>query len=93
MCGPPTLRVANYAANLRRLGYTDQDLAGSGSDALIDALTAHGDAATVAAGLTAHLEAGANQVGMYPLGFDPIATLRGVADAFFAVHTPSPPGA
>lgn len=92
--GPPgqALRVANYAANLRRLGYTDQDLAGSGSDALIDALTAHGDAATVAARLTAHLEAGANQVGVYPLGDDPVAVLCGVADAFFAAHTPSRPG-
>ncbi|MGW6334923.1 TIGR03620 family F420-dependent LLM class oxidoreductase [Nocardia rhamnosiphila] len=93
--GPPgqALRVANYAANLRRLGYTDQDLAGSGSDALIDALTAHGDTATVAAGLLAHLEAGANQVGVYPLGADPVATLRGVADAFFAAHRPPGPDA
>lgn len=82
--GPPgqSLRVANYAGNLRRLGYTDHDLAGSGSDALIDALTAYGDAATVAAGLTAHLDAGADHVGVYPLGADPIAVLRGVAEAF-----------
>ncbi|MGW5382610.1 TIGR03620 family F420-dependent LLM class oxidoreductase [Nocardia sp. NPDC003963] len=88
--GPPgqALGVANYANNLRRLGCTDADLADSGSDELIDALTAHGDPATVAARLTAHLDAGADHVGVYPLGADPITTLLGVAEAFPGAHTP-----
>jgi hypothetical protein len=34
----PYLGLANYTANLRRLGWTDEDLSGGGSDALIDAL-------------------------------------------------------
>lgn len=85
---PPgtALGVANYATNLRRLGFTEDDLAGAGSDRLIDALVAHGDPATVAKRLLAHRAAGADQVGIYPLGDDPIATLRTVADAVFSQH-------
>ncbi|MFD2420749.1 TIGR03620 family F420-dependent LLM class oxidoreductase [Amycolatopsis pigmentata] len=80
---PPgtALNVTNYAANFRRLGFTDRDLANSGSDRLIDALVRHGDPATVASGLFAHLDAGADHVGVYPVGDDPIAILRGVAGA------------
>ncbi|NBH08491.1 LLM class F420-dependent oxidoreductase, partial [Amycolatopsis sp. SID8362] len=84
---PPgtALAVTNYASNLRRLGYTDDDLSGGGSDRLIDALVAHGDPATVAARLLAHRDAGADQVGVYPLGDEPVATLLAVADAVQAV--------
>lgn len=80
---PPgtALGVTNYASNLRRLGFTDDDLADAGSDRLIDALVAHGDPATVATRLLAHRAAGADQVGIYPLGGDPIATLTAVAEA------------
>ncbi|WP_109526476.1 MULTISPECIES: TIGR03620 family F420-dependent LLM class oxidoreductase [Nocardia] len=83
--GPPgtALQVVNYANNLRRLGFTDADLVGTGSDAVIDALAIHGDPATTAAGLIAHLDAGANHVGVYPLGNDPIGTLRTIAAAVF----------
>jgi probable F420-dependent oxidoreductase len=80
---PPgtALGVTNYAANLRRLGFTDDDFAGNGSDRLLDALVAHGDPATVATRLLAHRTEGADHVGVYPLGDDPIATLRAVARA------------
>ncbi|GHE83801.1 LLM class F420-dependent oxidoreductase [Amycolatopsis deserti] len=84
---PPgtALGITNYANNLRRLGYTDDDLAHTGSDRLIDALVAHGDPATVATKLLAHRDAGADHVGVYPLGDDPIATLLAVAEAVHAV--------
>ena len=80
---PPgtALQVTNYAANLRRLGFTEEDLAGAGSDRLIDALVLHGGAGAIAAGVREHLAAGADHVGIYPLGEDLIATLRGVAEA------------
>jgi probable F420-dependent oxidoreductase len=58
----PYLHLANYIANLKRLGWSDADLEPDGSDALIDALVVHGDTRTVAAGLVAHLDAGANHV-------------------------------
>lgn len=86
---PPgmALGVTNYANNLRRLGYTEDDLAHTGSDRLIDALVAHGASATVATRLLAHRAAGADHVGVYPLGDDPIATLLAVAEAVHAVKT------
>ncbi|HUC22080.1 MAG TPA: LLM class F420-dependent oxidoreductase [Streptosporangiaceae bacterium] len=64
----PYLHLVNYTSNLRRLGFSDEDLAvppdstSGGSDRLIDALVAHGSAAAVAAQLTRHLEAGADHV-------------------------------
>src|ERR1039457_7350250 len=58
----PYLGLANYTANLRRLGWTDADLSGGGSDALIDALVAHGTADEVAVQLTGHFDAGADYV-------------------------------
>ncbi len=58
----PYLGLVNYTSNLRRLGYTDEDLADGGSDRLIDALVAHGSPDQVAARLTAHLAAGADHV-------------------------------
>jgi probable F420-dependent oxidoreductase len=58
----PYLGLRNYTANLRRLGFTDQDLADGGSDRLVDALVAQGSAEQVAARLRAHLTAGADHV-------------------------------
>ncbi len=39
------LGLVNYPANLRRLGFTDEDLAGRGSDRLVDAVIARGTVA------------------------------------------------
>ena len=78
----PYLGLANYTANLRRLGWTDADLSGGGSDALIDALVAHGSAAQVAARLTEHLDAGADHVSIQLLtapGADPADGYRELA--------------
>ena len=80
----PYLGLANYTANLRRLGWTDADLIGGGSDALIDALVAHGSAAQVAARLTEHLDAGADHVSIQlltPPGAGPDEGYRELAGA------------
>lgn len=61
------LGLPNYVNNVRALGYSDQDLDGAGSDALVDALIAWGDAPTVAARIQAHLDAGADHVAVHPL--------------------------
>ena len=58
----PYLHLLNYTSNLRRLGFTDEDLADGGSERLIDALVAHGTAQQVAALLDEHLAAGADHV-------------------------------
>jgi probable F420-dependent oxidoreductase len=77
------LGLRNYTTNFRALGFTDADLADGGSDRLVDALVAHGDAAAVAARLTAHLDAGADHVcaQVLPAGDDPLPALRELAGA------------
>ena len=73
------LGLSNYVANLRKLGFTDEDLEGEGSDRLVDALALHGDAATIARGLAVHLEAGADQVIVQVLNEDPWPAYEAVA--------------
>jgi probable F420-dependent oxidoreductase len=58
----PYLGLVNYTSNLRRLGWGDEDLSDDGSDALIDALVAHGSGKDVAARLGEHFAAGADHV-------------------------------
>ncbi|WP_372661012.1 TIGR03620 family F420-dependent LLM class oxidoreductase [Amycolatopsis kentuckyensis] len=77
----PMLGIANYANNLRRIGYTDEDLTDPFDDRLIDALVLHGDATAVAAGIDAELAAGANNVGLHAMGADAIGVLRAIAEA------------
>jgi probable F420-dependent oxidoreductase len=56
------LALPNYVNNLRRLGWDDADLAGDGSDRLIDAVIAWGDVDAIVRRVRAHLDAGADQV-------------------------------
>jgi probable F420-dependent oxidoreductase len=80
----PYLGLINYTTNLRRLGWGDDDLSGGGSDALIDALVAHGTVGEVAARLTEHLDAGADHVCLQLLtapGADPLDAYRQLAQA------------
>ena len=62
------LQIENYKRNLMWMGFTEDDIANGGSDRLIDALVAHGDAETVVAKLREHLDAGADQVAIQALG-------------------------
>ncbi|WP_243659022.1 TIGR03620 family F420-dependent LLM class oxidoreductase [Tamaricihabitans halophyticus] len=55
------VQVSGYPANLRRMGFTDDDIAGT-SDRLLDGLVAWGDVDMVAARVRQHLDAGADQV-------------------------------
>jgi probable F420-dependent oxidoreductase len=61
------LRLANYANNLRRLGFPDDELANGGSDRLVDTICAWGDVEAVAARVRAHLDAGADHVAVQVL--------------------------
>jgi probable F420-dependent oxidoreductase len=56
------LALPNYANNLRRLGWGDEDLAGTGSDRLIDAVIVCGDVDAIVGRVRAHLDAGADNV-------------------------------
>ena len=88
------LRLPNYAHNLRRLGWSEEDLQGGGTDALVDAVVLHGGIADVAAGVRAHLAGGADHVCIQPLtaagAFDRDALER-LAPALHATPTSDPP--
>jgi len=55
------LRLDNYANNLRRLGWPEDDLAGP-SDRLVDAIVAWGPLERIADRVRAHLRGGADHV-------------------------------
>jgi probable F420-dependent oxidoreductase len=61
------LSLENYTNNLRRFGFGDDDLAGGGSDRLLDALVAWGDADAIRGRVSEHLAAGADHVCIQPL--------------------------
>jgi probable F420-dependent oxidoreductase len=78
----PYLGRSNYVNNLLRNGYGEADVADGGSDRLIDDLVPHGSPETVAAGLGAHLAAGADHVAIQVLpatGEGPMPGLRALA--------------
>ena len=62
------LKLPNYTNNLRWLGFGEDDLAGGGSDALVDALVAWGDEEAIRGRVVEHLEAGADHVCIQPVG-------------------------
>ncbi len=74
------LRLENYANSLRRLGWSDADIADP-SDGLVDAIVAHGDLAAIAARLRTHLDGGADHVCVQVLNEDPLPALRELARA------------
>ena len=76
------LRMPNYRASWLEEGFDETDLAGEGSDRLVDGLVAWGDAETVAARVRAHLDAGADHVCMQPVApeiAEGLAALRALA--------------
>jgi probable F420-dependent oxidoreductase len=64
------LQTENYARNLKRMGWTDADLRGRGSDAIIDAVVAWGDVDRIAVRVRQHLDAGADHVCVQVVGED-----------------------
>ncbi|GAS93798.1 uncharacterized protein RMCC_0764 [Mycolicibacterium canariasense] len=70
----PYLGLRNYTNNLLRHGFTEADIAEAGSDALIDALVAHGCPETIYTKIDEHLSAGADHVGIQVLAADPTAS-------------------
>lgn len=77
------LRMENYVRTMQRGGFTDHDIADGGSDELVDRIVVHGDAATLATGIRAHLDAGADHVcvQVQPSAGDPVPALRAIAAA------------
>lgn len=61
------LGLPNYANNLKRLGYTDDDIGNGGSDRLVDAIVAWGDVDAIVKRVRAHQAAGATHVSLQVL--------------------------
>lgn len=78
--------AVNYRNNFRRMGFGEDDLAGDGSDRIVDALIAHGTPAGVRARIGEHLAAGADHVAVQvltPPGGDPLPGYRALAAELF----------
>ena len=73
------LALENYSNNLRRLGWSEADLADAGSEQLIDAIVASGDAGAIAERVAAQHAAGADHVCLQVLGGDSLVQLRAIA--------------
>jgi probable F420-dependent oxidoreductase len=79
------LDLDNYTNNLRRLGWTDRDLAEGGSDKLVDAIVAWGGTAAIKSRIEEHRRRGADHVCLQVLRADlaspPTADLDRIAKA------------
>ena len=62
------LGLSNYTNNLLALGFSEEDVAGGGSDRLIDAVVPHGTPDALAGIAAAHLDAGADHVALQVVG-------------------------
>jgi probable F420-dependent oxidoreductase len=87
----------NYANNLRRLGWSEEDVAGSGSDRLLDAVVVQGDVGAIVGRVREHLDAGADLVCVQLRAPDPgDLSLAGYGELRAAlgdlVGEPGPPG-
>jgi probable F420-dependent oxidoreductase len=67
------LGLPNYVNNLKRLGFTDDDIASGGSDRLVDAIVAWGDVGALVERVRAHHDAGADHVCVQVLDPNPQA--------------------
>jgi probable F420-dependent oxidoreductase len=80
------LQLPNYANNLRRLGWSDEDVSGGGSDRLLGAVVAQGSVEAIAGRVRAHLEAGADHVCVQLRSGDPRDTcVEGYRELFAAL--------
>jgi probable F420-dependent oxidoreductase len=62
------LRAPNYVNNLKRFGFTDDDIADGGSERLVDAIVATGAVEAAAKRVQQHFDAGASHVSVQVLG-------------------------
>ena len=65
------LNSAYNIAKFRRLGYSEEDIADGGSDRLVDDLVFWGDLDRIVPKLHAHIDAGADHVGVQVIGIEP----------------------
>ena len=79
----------NYTNNLHRFGLGDEDIAGGGSDRLIEAVVPHGSPDVVAAAIRSHLDAGADHVCLQAAGIRGVPREEWTALAARLINSPS----
>jgi probable F420-dependent oxidoreductase len=62
------LGLGNYTRNVRRHGFSEEDVADGGSDRLIDSVVPHGSADDIATAARQHRDAGADHVCLQTVG-------------------------
>jgi probable F420-dependent oxidoreductase len=81
----PYLTLPNYARNWLRHGFERRDLEDGGSDRLVDAIVAWGQADAIATRVRAHIDAGADHVALHVISEDrrraPRAQWQALAEA------------
>jgi probable F420-dependent oxidoreductase len=82
-------------AKYRRLGYAEDEIAGGGSDRIVDDMVFWGDLDTIAKKLHAHVEAGADHVAVQVIGVRPgesaLPWWRELGDALLGQDPPTDP--
>ncbi|MEA2478792.1 MAG: hypothetical protein QOJ07_714 [Thermoleophilaceae bacterium] len=79
------LGLSNYTKNLLASGFSAEDIAGDGSDRLIDSVVPHGSADAITRVILDHVDAGADHVAVQALGEPgiPRAGWTAIAEALF----------
>ncbi len=83
------LQLPNYVNNLLHLGYDEDDVAGGGSDRLVDAIVAWGDEEAIARRVVLLRNGGADHVLLQPLAADLSGVLAQLEALAPAVLPPS----
>jgi probable F420-dependent oxidoreductase len=86
------LGAPNYVNNLKRLGFTDTDVADGGSDRLVEAIVACGDAEVALKRVQAHFDAGADHVCVQALRSDGVVPEAEWAELATALAGAGPKG-
>ncbi len=91
------LELPNYYRNLRRMGFSEEDLSGGGADRMVDAVFAWGDVEAIRDRVALHLEEGADHVCVQVISGDPadpcLPQLRELAPALLGLSRPGRPPA
>lgn len=87
----PYLNQEYNVAKFLRLGYSEEELTGGGSDRFVDDLVFWGDLDTIVEKLHDHLDAGADHIGIQVIGIEPAESAmtqwRQLAEALLAQRT------
>jgi probable F420-dependent oxidoreductase len=84
----PYIALENYASNWRRLGFSESDLAGGGSDRFVDANIAWGDEAAIRKRLQLYWDAGADHVCIQSI--HPSGSRTTIDERIFDLLAPAP---